>query len=121
MAAIRVMIGVMPALLRSLVEGILDENPQFEVMRTPGNGGRGLGTGESFDVLVVSEGALAQILPRPETLGDNHELGIVAIAADGLDATVVRVNAHRRKLDDGTRQSLSQAILASAGVAQGSL
>jgi hypothetical protein len=115
MGAIRVSIGDMPLLLRSLVEGILDEDPQFEII-FDGAARRPSSERNGIDVLVVTEIAMRQTLPHPIAWDANGGLGIVAIAPDGLDAAVMRLKAHRRRLDDGSRLSLSQAILDAAGV-----
>jgi hypothetical protein len=116
MPAIRVTIGDMPLLLRSLVEGILAGDPQFELRppaephaerRPPMDAGT-----RDFDVLVVSESAIERTLPGATAL---DELGIVAIAPDGRDAAVMRLNSHRTRLDASDREGLSQAILDAAG------
>jgi hypothetical protein len=118
MPAIKVTIGDMPLLLRSLVEGILAGDPQFELLGgdepdAPRDDGA-----DGFDVLVISESAMRRVLPHPRTLEANGELGIVAISADGHDAAVMRLNSHRQSLAEGPRQSLSQAIRDAAGVAR---
>jgi hypothetical protein len=117
MPAIRVTIGDMPQLLRSFVDGILEGDPKFEL--TPGARGSPLaesGTPD-FDVLVVSEVAMQRTWPGARALNANGALGIVAIAPDGHDAAVMRLDSHRTRLDDSPRQSLSNAILDAAGVA----
>jgi len=113
MPAIRVTIGDMPLLLRSLVEGILAADPQFE-LRPPAERCAPAGP-RDFDVLVVSESAIEKALPGATALDEDDELGIVAIAADGRDAAVMRLNSHRTRLDASAREGLSQAILDAAG------
>jgi hypothetical protein len=117
MTAIRVSIGDMPLLLRSLVEGILVGDPQFEL--TPGaepSSGADR-PARDFDVLVVSEAAIERAMPGATAPGQRGTLGIVAIAPNGQDAAVMRLNSHRTRLDDSPRRSLSNAILYAAGVA----
>ncbi|MEO6092077.1 MAG: hypothetical protein ABIT04_09740 [Novosphingobium sp.] len=116
MAAIRVTIGEMPPLLRSLVEGILTGNPQFEVapaarqMVAVGN------APHPTDVHIVSEDSMKSILPIAVAAGVPVGLGVVAIAANGLDAAVVRLNAHRQRIGREPRQTLAEAIRAAAGI-----
>jgi len=117
MAAIRVTIGDMPLLLRSLVEGMLHEDPQVEIVagENPGPGERA----RPVQVLIVSEEAMNGILPGIGPLAElpptDAMLGVVAIAADGLDAAVVRVNAKRTRID-APRHTLSDAIRDAAGI-----
>ncbi len=118
MAAIRVTIGDMPPLLRSLVEGLLDDDPQFEV--TSGQGQRtGAIDAAGPDVLVISEDAMSRIVPMSALQGARSGLGVVAIAPDGLDAAVVRLSTYRRRIDREPRQTLSSAILDAAGALPG--
>ena len=118
MAAIRVTIGDMPALLRSLVEGMLGEDPRFEVVS-----GDGLRPAERAvpqpDVLVISEDAMKRIVPVSAMAHGRRGLGVVAIAPNGLDATVVRLSAYHRSLDREPRLTLSEAIRDAAGAAPG--
>jgi len=115
MTAIRVTIGDMPPLLRSLVEGMLDEDPQFEVTSKDGPTPKASSAPEDVDVLVISEDVMKRIVPLSAARDASGTLGVVAIASDGLDAAVVRLCSHRRRLDSEPRQTLSQAILAAAG------
>jgi len=115
MGAIRVTIGDMPPLLRSLVEGMLDEDPEFEVM--PGE--PDAEAAPAADVLVISEDAMKRLVPVSATPGVRRGLGLVAIAPDGLDAAVVRLSAWRRRIDREPRQTLSEAIRDAAGGAPG--
>ena len=118
MAAIRVTIGDMPPLLRSLVRGMLDEDPQFEIT-SQGAFGTGPETAPHSDlladVLVISEEAMTRVVPLSTLRSARGELGVVAIAPDGLDAAVVHLSAHRRRLDGEPRQTLSEAIVDAAG------
>ncbi len=106
MAAIRITIGDMPRLLRSLVEGTLTEDPRFELARDDA----------PADVLLVSEGTVGQLLAHPAVWQAQDGLGIVAIAPDGGSAAVLRVSADRKSLDGDPRQMLAQAVLAAAGM-----
>ena len=115
MAAIRVTIGDMPPLLRSLVEGVLDEDPQFEVTSE----GQSAGAAPRPDVLVISEDAMSRIVPLAALQEARSGLGVVAIGANGLDAAVVRLSAYRRRIDSEPRQTLSEAILDAAGAVPG--
>jgi hypothetical protein len=115
MTAIRVTIGDMPPLLRSLVEGMLDEDPQFEVTSEESPASSANPAAEGVDVLVISEDAMKRIVPLSAVRDASATLGVVAIASDGLDAAVVRLRSHRTRLDSEPRQTLSQAILAAAG------
>lgn len=119
MAAIRITIGDMPPLLRSLVKGMLDQNPQFEIIPGDTSGETAAEGAAGVDVLVVSETAMSRLLPHPGAWSGKQRLGIVAIAPDGLDAAVVRLCAHRTSLDGGPRRTLSQAIVEAAGTAGG--
>lgn len=115
MAAIRVTIGDMPPLLRSLVEGMLDEDPQFEVASET----QYAGAAPRPDVLVVSEDAMSRIVPLDVLRDAGSGLGVVAIGSNGLDAAVVRLSAYRRRIDRAPRQTLSEAILDAAGAGPG--
>lgn len=113
MPAIRVLIGDMPPLLRSLVEGMLDDDPQFEIT----SNGQRPGAAAHPDVLVISESAMSRIVPLSALPEGGNALGVVAIAANGLDAAVVRLSAYRRRIDCEPRQTLSEAILDAARAA----
>ena len=115
MPAIRVLIGDMPPLLRSLVEGMLDDDPQFEIT----SNGQRFGAAAHPDVLVISENAMSRIVPLAALQDAGSGLGVVAIAPDGLDAAVVRLSAYRRRIDREPRQTLSEAILDAARAAPG--
>lgn len=117
MAAINVTIGEMPPLLRSLVEGVLDEDPRFEITSRSWSGPApdGASAGAENQVLVLSEDALKRVIPLSVAQGTARGLRAVAIGRDGLDAAVVHLNSHRRRLDQEPRQTLTQAILDAAG------
>ncbi len=111
----QVMIGDMSPLLRSLVIGILGENPDLHL----------LGEEEwrwSFSeaiaapVLLLYEGAACPSLPAIGSGPGDARLGMVAIAADGHEATVVRLTAHRLRLEGDPRHGLSGAIQWAAGI-----
>jgi hypothetical protein len=117
MPAIRVTIGDMPLLLRSLVEGILAGDPQFELSTITERGARTDGGSRHMDVLVISEAAIRRAFPAAVAFEERGKLGIVAISPDGHDAAVMRLNSHRARLGDSPRQSLSNAILEAVGLA----
>jgi hypothetical protein len=114
MARIRVTIGAMPPLLRSLVEGALQDDPRVEIVgdashRAPAR------TSPPIDVLVMSEEGLSSILPLQTDTDARSALGVVAIARNGIDAAVVQLSARHRRLEE-PRQSLSEAIRDAAGL-----
>ena len=116
MAAIRVTIGNMPPLLHSLVKGMLDDDPQFEVSSAEGTEAM---AAAGPDVLVISEDAMSRIVPLSALHEAKSGLGVVAIAPNGLDAAVVRLSTYRRRIDREPRQTLSNAILDAAGALPG--
>lgn len=119
MAAISVTIGEMPPLLRSLVEGMLNEDPRFEINSEFQPATSSPNAVPHGNVLVLSEEALKRIVPLSAAQDAPAALRAVAIGRDGLDAAVVYLNTHRRRLDQEPRQTLSQAILAAAGALAG--
>ena len=116
MDAIRVTFGEMPPLLRSVVEGMLHDDPEVRIVEAAPPGTRASEMPDNVDVIVVAENALSGIVPLPLADSGPADLRLVAIAAHGSDAAVVRLIAHRRSLNDARRQTLSEAIRAAAGI-----
>lgn len=110
--SIRVTIGDMPPLLRSMVVGMLDQDPELEIVTTETETA---GASMGADVLLTSEEALSRVVPIPRSSSGQRLFGLVAIAADGRDVAVVHLSARRRSLDDERRHPLSRAIREAAG------
>lgn len=104
MAAIRITIGEMPRLLRSFVEGLLNDDLRFEFVPAE----------SPAEVLLVAEGEITKTLAHSALRQAPDELGIVGIAPDGGSAAVVRVSTGRRALDGDPCHTLAHAILAAA-------
>lgn len=94
---IRIEIGVMPALLRSIVRSALETQGDFTVVAAlPNEASQGV---DAVDVVVVSDDheKLGRI-PVAALLG-NDSPGIVAIAADGHSASILRLVSEHSRLD----------------------
>lgn len=119
MAAINVTIGEMPPLLRSMVEGMLHEDPRFVITPEIRPAATSANAVPHVNVLVLSEDALERVVPLSAAQHGPTALRAVAIGCDWLDAAVIHLNTHRRRLDQEPRQTLSQAILDAAGALAG--
>jgi hypothetical protein len=118
MDAIRVTFGEIPPLLRSVVEGMLHDDPEVRLVEAAASATGAIDIPDDVDVILVAENALKGIVPLPLADSGPADLRLVAISAHGSDAAVVRLIAHRQSLDQGRRQALSKAIRAAAGIAR---
>ena len=110
----QVMIGDMSPLLRALVIGVLGEDPEFALLGEE-HWRWSLSNAVAAPVLLLSEEAAGLALPTINSGAGEARLGMVAITADGHEATVVRLIAHRLRLEGDARSSLTGAIQWAAG------
>ena len=108
MTAIRVSICGMSKLLGSFVAGILDADPEIEIV-----------DGDCTDdpdwlggaqVLLVADDAMNGLRPFSSEWENGKALGIVALSKDCSEAHVVRLIAHNWKIDQSDKVTLSEAI-----------
>lgn len=108
-AVIRIEIGAMPQLLRSIVSSALDTEGDMAVMAPTASEGRGLGAaGDAADVLIVCSDREPDDLIPLRRLAGACAPAIVAIDSAGVSATILRVTAESTPI--GAASDLRDAV-----------
>lgn len=109
MPAIRVLIGDMPTMLQSMVTAMLDEEEGIILIdpRTECDPETAIG---DVDVILVAADRMAHGFAG--TTGDRMSLpnGIVAIADDASEATIIHLSSSHWPLADSRKDSIGGAI-----------
>ena len=93
---IRIEIGQMPPLLRSIVRSALESQEDFAIVEVPQTE---IGDADNADVIIVSGDPerLGRVPMVPFIAEDSP--GLIAIAADGHSAAIVRVTAENSRVE----------------------
>jgi inorganic pyrophosphatase len=93
---IRIEIGQMPPLLRSIVRAALESQEDFAIVEVPQTWAD---DGDSADVIIVSgDPQRLGRVPMVPFIAENSP-GLIAIAADGHSAAIVRVTAENSRVE----------------------
>jgi hypothetical protein len=111
MAAIRVSICDMPTLLRSMVMGLLDADPDIELVES-----QHPADAVDADVLLMADVAVSSMQPFEHFWTDGQTLGIVALSGDCQHASIIKIVSHKTPISDNALHTLNLAIRRAASV-----
>ena len=114
MSPVRIHLGPMPEMLRSIVTDLLLTESDIEIVGQSDDGALGAAREEGADVIITQEyagdgsGCLQAILsPEP--------LAVVALSADGTNAAAVSLYRQSIPLDPSSGTALARAVRSLAG------
>jgi hypothetical protein len=114
MAAIRVSVCGMPPLLRSMVLGILESDPDIELVEPKFPSGET----ETVDaqVLLMAESAVCEMRPFERPWSDGQSLGIIALSNDCQQAAIIQIVSHNANVSGHQMHTLNQAVRRAASL-----
>ena len=110
MRPIRIHLGPMPTMLRTIVSDLLRREPDMVLVARSDGGPDALQGAyqQGADILITQEGA-GDSAGCLETILQSHALGICALSADGRSASAVNLRRHPVSFDDD-RFELADAV-----------